>query len=734
MKRTWKTLSRGLAAPMTILVLTMAGGGCRTPAPPPAPGAQVPEPAGLGLSRAAVPKAAVMDVSPLVVDEVAPETTIDVEEEAPFPERPEPELPTVTPGEYPENLIRGIKDPDEVVQVQLNLDATPLTDIVPLFAALLNFSYQIDASVKGAITMAVDSEMTAREAWQMFENILWLAGAYASRNPGFLHILPFSKMPQERRILAPHDPMANVEVAMIRILYVKSTEVLGHIKPFLTEGAQIMDLVTSNTLLIVEAPANMPKLRELIRRLDAKGEAAWPHICLPCREVDAETLREELEMLLPVLGLSVVAKGPSGGQVKLIALSRPQVIVASAALEEVLDEVARWCRVLDREDKSEKENVYFYNIEHSTAEQLSTALGTFFNATATSSGRPSQDKSTSAKAAASGRTAASRKPVPPSPRRELEEGERKTVFDTPVLVYADEISQRLVMRTTHRANAMVQALLERLDVPVGQVMIEAVIAEVTLNEGMEFGVSYAAAQELGGHSDGTVSAAVVNTAVPDTERIVDLVEGGTRILFKRGDGKLAFLRALASKTDVCVLSKPQIFARNDQEATISVGDDVPIITGDYTDVSTETSTRRNIEYKETGITLTVTPHVTAGNRVKLDVSQVVSDAVTTTSSGIDSPTIQEREIETSLVLGDGETVLLGGLIRTREENSYTGVPWLMEIPGLGRLFRTNVTVDDRTELLVLLTVNVIDSPETIETLAQRYRQALFAIQKERRGL
>ena len=164
-------------------------------------------------------KAKTLDETPIMVNQVAPDKASATGQETPLPVRKMPAATTATaaasaqpavpavgpkPGTtYPDNLVKGIKDPDAKVKVLFNFDAAPVTEVVPLFGSLLNFSYLIDPAIKGSVTMTVDTEMTAREVWAMFEEILWLSGGYASRNPGYIHVLPMSKMPQERRLLGP---------------------------------------------------------------------------------------------------------------------------------------------------------------------------------------------------------------------------------------------------------------------------------------------------------------------------------------------------------------------------------------------------------------------------------------------------------------------------------------------------------------------------------------------------
>ncbi|MDT8390540.1 MAG: secretin N-terminal domain-containing protein [Lentisphaeria bacterium] len=682
------------------------------------------------MSAPAAVKASVPDETPLIVDRIAPPRGQDIDTGPAFPPRPVSPPPTAPADDYPGNLIKGIADPAKRVEVMLNFDAAPLSEVVPLFASLLKFDYLVDPAVKGAVTMTVDSEMTAKEVWDMFEHVLWLSGAYASRNTGVVNVMPFQKMARERRLLARHEPLANVSVVVLPIRFGKSGQLMGHIQPFLTEGATVTDLADLNALLIVESPANMSKIKELVGLLDIRGEADWPQVAVRCRNVDTATIKEELDRLLPVLGFPATDATPSQGRTKIMALPRLQVLVVSSALPEVLQEVERWIKVLDRQDASEQENLYFYNVRHSTAAHLAEALPVFFNNTKTTSRKPrtSATQSVSAKAAPVGSAAPPPSPPSATARNDDDEG---NIFASELIIYADNEQNRLTIRTTQRAYTMAEALLKRLDMPPRQVMIQAIVADISLSEKTEFGFSYAAQTT---YQDYLVKYAVLGagalsgTGFPPTPAAFT---DGMALMFEKGDDRIGFLRAVAGDTNVSVLSAPQILATNDNEAIISVGDRVPIVTGDYSDVGVSDGTiRRNIEYTDTGVTLTVTPHITAGNEVKLDVVQEVSDAVKTESSGIDSPTIQTRRLSTSLVVPDGGTVLFGGLIKNKETKSQTGIPVLMKLPLVGALFRSNAHDEGRSELLVLITANVVQDESDTERLARRYQAALKKISEK----
>lgn len=754
-------------------------------------------------------KAKTLDETPIMVNQVAPDKASGTGKEGALPVRKTPAAATAiaTPSSsgasgvrpaapaagpkpgatYPGNLVKGIKDPDAKVKVLFNFDAAPVGEVVPLFGSLLNFSYLIDPAIKGSVTMTVDTEMTAREVWAMFEEILWLSGGYASRNPGYVHVLPLSKMPQERRLLGRFDPAANVEVAMLPVYQAKSADLVAALTPFKTEGATVTDFPRLNSLLIVEAPANMAKLRELVVMLDGKGEAGWPQTCIRCQKVDAATVRDELMALLPVLGLPVTDKASTGGEIKITALPRLQAIIVSAALPEAVEEVERWVRALDQENLAEQENIFFYNVRHSTAEHLAEGLGVFFNTSGMTS-TAETTKSTSSKASGTGSgygsgsssnrnnsfgssysgtsSAGSRSssgqnragqqlPGRSNDPNNPQNGLPKTVFDTPVTLYADSDQNRLTIRTTPRAYAMVEALIRRLDVPPRQVLIQAIIAEITLNKSLEYGFAAAAKTRLWGEDsrylfNGLPSGANPFSLTPSTTSLPSVLTGadarldthkGFALSFGNTNSNvMGYITAVAGRDNVRVVSAPQIMAVNDQEAMINVGEDVPIRTGDdgYSTSSSGTSggsgnypySTNTYSTMETGIKLTVTPHITAGNVVKMDVHQEVSDAVPTTTSKIDSPTKQTRELETQLVVPDGGTVLMGGLIRTRQTDNRSGVPLLMDIPWLGVLFRSNSTENRRTELLVVVTVTVVDETSDVDKLAHRYKNAVHEIREQ----
>ncbi len=199
-----------------------------------------------------------------------------------------------------------------------------------------------------------------------------------------------------------------------------------------------------------------------------------------------------------------------------------------------------------------------------------------------------------------------------------------------------------------------------------------------------------------------------------------------------GDYVQASLNALASRTNVEVISSPIVVTLDNQEAVLQVGDEVPIVTQSAANVTTADATIVNtVQYRETGILLRVTPRIGAGDTVTLEVAQEASEVSATTTSGIDSPTIQQRRFESTVSVGNGETVALGGLIRANRTRGRAGIPWLSDIPLLGAAFRESNRAVRRTELIVFLTPRILRSTSDAQVATDELQQRLERVRASR---
>jgi len=270
---------------------------------------------------------------------------------------------------------------------------------------------------------------------------------------------------------------------------------------------------------------------------------------------------------------------------------------------------------------------------------------------------------------------------------------------------------------------VIEAALVRLDAPSRQVLIEASLAEVTLTDELRYGVQWNYNGKKGPVTLSDSASGQVSRSFP-----------GLSYLFTGSTDISAVLNALESVTTVRVISSPKLVTLNNHEAMLQVGDEVPVTTQSAVSVTTPGAPIVNsVQMQDTGVILGVTPRVNKNGLVQLDISQEVSNSVPTTTSGIDSPTIQQRKLSTTVVVKNGDTIALGGLITESRSKSKSGVPYLAKIPLLGALFRDTDNSMTRTELILLITPRVMRDDTEFQNVMDDLRgefQSLKNIFKE----
>lgn len=615
-------------------------------------------------------------------------------------------------------FLKDVKD--EPIEVKINFDATPLSDIIPAFVDILKFNYVVDPKVSGSVTMSLEAKLTKREIWQTFEQILWFCGAYCTPEGGILHIFPMTKMPQEHRIFDKDKP-ANIEVCLFKPDNIPVKNLTEVLKPFMTEGAKVVEMPEQNSILVIESPENAAKLNSLFRMVDKRGRATWPKTAIRCENVPVSRIKNELASILPILGfpVSVDTVTVESGAVHITSIDRIQALVASAANTEALIELKKWAAILDNAEVGEQERIFVYKVVNSTADDLLKAISALFlvESTSLSVEGASTDKSqTSTNVPASSETKNKNSTSSAS-------SASSSVYDTPVKIFADGKHNRLTLKTTPKTYAIIKALLDRLDTVPSQVLLQVMIAEVNLYEETQFGLEYSAKFVKGRQSNTVATNFSDLNAGSATEYGMNYWIQNTA-----DEDKFAYIRALAGTDNTKVLSSPQIIAVSHMPAEIQVGDKVPIVTSENTDTASNTTINRSIEYQDTGIIMKLTPHVTEGGLVLIELEQTVSDAVATTTSGIDSPTLQERTLKTSLAIRDGGTLIVGGLITDRQVVSQDSFPFISKIPLLAYLTGFNDTTTRRVELLVMITATVVTEKTDVESMMQRYKEAVKLIQ------
>ena len=629
------------------------------------------------------------------------------------------------------------KDKKAKIGIMLNFDAVSIQQIIPVFAQYLKFNYSIDPAVKGNVTLNVhqvgdktkELMMTQEESWKLFEQILWMAGAYCSPESDILHIMPFQKMPRERNIFKQSGSRANVEVRIFDIHNVPASNVLSQLVNFLTEGARATELSGQNAIMIIETPENMHKIGTLVKMLDTSHRSLWPRILIQCSNVSSSHIVSELAMILPVLGFPVTVDNvvATPGSIHLQNIDRLEMIIASAANKEALDEIIKWVKVLDRSDVGQQEQIYIYKVVNSKAEELVEALSSVFNVEGSSMSLSSPGTRSSKKKSSSRRTnKISTSSIKSRSRKGNAEG-FTNIFDVPVKVFADGKNNRLLIRTTPRAYAMIKALLSRLDTVPTQILLQVLIAEVRLNENTEFGMEFSGVS----HASGWDGVFGTNFADLVPQKPGDGTERGFKYLITAGQDKYAYIRGIAGTGNFKVLSSPQLAAVSGTEATLDVGQEVPIVTRTIADTNSGSSalaTSNDVEYKKIGVMMKITPQVTKGGLITIDLDQVVSARGEDVLAGGQSyPSFINREVITSLSMRDGSTLLIGGIIQELDRSKNDSVPLIAKIPIFKNVFGYNTFQKERTELILMITASVIQEDSKLQKMVKRYENSIKLI-------
>jgi len=486
-----------------------------------------------------------------------------------------------------------------------------------------------------------------------------------------------------------------------------------------------------NLLVVNGTGRELANLDNLISIFDVDWMRQMSFAVLPVKTADPEVVAKELET---VFGID--KDGPLKGLVRIVPNPRLNTVLVMSSKPNYLDTARTWIERYEKMAEDKEEQIYAYKVQNRPAAELAEILHKVLATDAQSGGggpggvAPRLEAATVASPASSVRTGtglgaaaglgtgaalggASRTSMFSSaqttPRQDAGAAAASAYRAGAAKVVVDEQMHTLVIQTVPTEYQRILRVLRRLDVAGTQIMIEASIAEVTLTDELKFGVKWFF--EKGHHSVTLTDAAsgAVASAFP----------GFSYFLAARNIN--VALDALSSITKVNVISTPNVTVMDNKTAMLQVGDQVPIQTQAAQAPTSGAPILSSIQMIDTGVILSVTPHANDNGRVLLDIEQEVSTAAPTTTSGIDSPTIQQRRIRTSVAVTDGDAVALGGLIQERDTAGKTHIPILGDIPLLGNAFGTKNDQINRTELLIIIRPRVMRDGEDARRATEEYR-------------
>ncbi|MFV0680480.1 type II secretion system secretin GspD [Ottowia sp.] len=453
------------------------------------------------------------------------------------------------------------------------------------------------------------------------------------------------------------------------------------------------------------------------------------------------------------------ASSPLFGALRVMPIERINAVMVVTPRAAYLDEVRYWIEQFDRPNlKSGEPQLFVYKIQNSSASHLAELINGIYGGTtsaqpAATGVAPGLSASTGSTGSGIGANRSSLGSTSSSStglsslgssmgsssinnrlgnntlaqRNAQQAGGNVTSvsLDQNVRVMADKINNTLLVYATPGEYQRIEATLKRLDIQRAQVLIEASIVEVTLSDGLEYGLEWSFNNSVGSSHTGS---GVIGSAAAGALAATGAGSGGFTYTLSSATGIRAVLRALAQKSLVKVISSPSLMVMDNHTAAIQVGNQEPVnigtttVSGSTTGITSSTS----IQYKDTGVMLDVTPSISAGDLITLDVNQMVTDLGPDSTSGKTDgyPTFMQRQITSKVAVRSGETMVLGGLIKDNSSRGKSGVPLLSQLPGIGALFGSTEQASARTELLVVLTPRVVRSDEDARAVSRELRERM----------
>jgi general secretion pathway protein D len=586
---------------------------------------------------------------------------------------------------------------------------------------ILQVPYAIDPQVSGHVTLKTGSPIARSDVLPALETALKVSGVALVLTNGIYNVVPYADAQHRAGQVRSGESGYGVEVVPLRFI---AAEEMHRILTSLIPQGEILSTDTArNYLFLAGTEPERASMRETIALFDVDYLKSMSFAIIQPVHVDAESLASELDKVFEG------TESPISGLVRFVPIARINSLLVVTPRASYLREVSEWVNRLDVPPVAPGRRLYYYRLQNARAGDIAQTLSQLFGGAGgqprnLSSPSPAQQQMLSMPSAMNAMGPPPPQPTAP-PVNAAPPGPVLSPSAIPLaradegggpLIVTDEPNNALIIRADQADYVSIERIIRAMDVAPDQVLIECTIAEVTLNDALKYGVEWYfknASQTYNFSQTGTVSASFPGAAfsyvVPNVQVAVS---------------------ALGTLSHVTILSSPRLLTLDNKAANIQVGDQVPVVTQTSQSVSAPGAPAvSTVIMQDTGVILSVTPRIGKSGMVFLDVSQQVSDAIPTTTSGIDSPTIEQRQIQTSVAIHDGQTIALGGLIQDTLTKSDSGIPFLKDIPYLGNLARSVDNERARTELLVFLTPRVVHDPADAQAMTDELTQGLDDVKK-----
>ncbi|MBW2406484.1 MAG: type II secretion system secretin GspD, partial [Deltaproteobacteria bacterium] len=583
--------------------------------------------------------------------------------------------------------------------VSIDFNNVDINVFIKFMSELSGTNFVVDQRVKGKVTIISPSKISMKEAYKVFESVLEVHGYTTVKSGEVVKIIPSpdarSKSIETMLREEASAPEDKVVTQLIPLTYADPVEIKRLFTPMVSKSSVILAYPPTNILIVTDVYSNIKRLIKILKEIDITGIGQEISV-IPLDFSDATKL---VTLLNTVFKPTVKrGKGVQEKTLTMVADERTNTIVLLASEIDTL-RIKKLIAMVDRETPRGKGKINVYYCKNATAEELAKVL---------------QDVPTQEAGAAKGKKAA-------------------PVVSGKVRISADKATNSLIIMADKEDYMVLEDVIQKLDIPRSMVYIEALFMEVDMDTSLNIGIDWTA---FGKASLGGKETLVGGGFSPGFPQPSDLLQGGltlgmlTEPLTIAGvtvSNITAIINAVKTDDDFRILSTPQVLTTDNEEARIVVGENRPFQTRATTDVSG--GNFESFEYRDVAQTLKVTPHVTENRLVRmqinLEVTNINQAATLTTSSTL--PVTNKRTVDTTVIVKDQQTIVIGGLIDDTTTDNENKVPALGDIPLLGWLFKNKSKTRNKTNLYVFITPRVIKNPEEANLIYKGKKEQIDTI-------
>ncbi len=606
-------------------------------------------------------------------------------------------------------------------RISIDFHDADIRAVIKFISELTGSNFVVDSKVKGKVTVIAPTKITIEEAYRMFESILEVEGYTTVPAGKAIKIIP-SREAKQKGIEAFSPKRGSVLsedriiTRIIHLKYIDADSVLTVIKPLVSKESSLVSYAYTNDIILTDVASNIRKILTIIEELDIEGFQEELSV-IALEYADAKTLAAELKSIFEEKAVRQKLAparrrrrrtAPAAGKrvIKIIPDERTNSIVLVANAEDTAN-IKRVIRDLDIVAPVGKGKINVYYLRNADAEEMAKVLTDI-----TAKAKPKKE-----------------------PGKGIE-------FAGEVIITPDKPTNSLVITASPQDYEVLKGVIEKLDIRRLQVFVEGLIMDVSMDKVRELGMEWqlsdvdydksfrdAKHKPFGGTSFGDINQARVNP--------FDL----TGLVLGAADGTITFggetflniaalVRALQTDTDVNILATPHLLTMDNQEAEIVVAENVPFKV--RTTATASGFPVEEIERKDVGLTLRITPQISEGDFVRLEIYQEISNVLEQPIAGASDLVTAKRSAKTAVVVKDHQPVVLGGLIQDTVDDSVQKVPWLGDIPLMGNLFKVTKHSGGKNNLLIVITPHIIRTAEDLEDFYQEKKVEMKKFQDESR--